>query len=36
VPRYRSAAPPLPGPPAIAVSEIETRIGIAIANLHAA
>ncbi|HYZ69850.1 MAG TPA: DUF222 domain-containing protein [Mycobacterium sp.] len=34
--RYRSTAPPLPGPPVIAVSEVETRIGIAIAQLHAA
>jgi hypothetical protein len=34
--RYRSTAPPLPGAPLIAVSEVETRIGIAIAGLHAA
>jgi hypothetical protein len=34
--RYRSTVPPLPGPPVIAVSEIETRIGIAITDLHAA
>jgi hypothetical protein len=34
--RYRSTAPPLPGPPVIAVSEVEARIGIAIADLHAA
>ena len=33
---YRSTAPPAPGPPVIAVSEIEARIGIAIADLHAA
>ena len=33
--RHHSAAPPPPGPPPIAVSEIETRIGIAIAQ-HAA
>jgi hypothetical protein len=33
---YRSTAPPLPGPPEIWVSELETRIGIAIAGLHAA
>ena len=33
---YRSTAPPPPGPPVIAVSEIEARIGIAIADLHAA
>jgi hypothetical protein len=34
--RYRSTAPPLPGPPVIAVSEVEARIGIAITDLHAA
>jgi hypothetical protein len=34
--RYRSTAPSLPGPPVIAVSEIEVRIGIAITDLHAA
>jgi hypothetical protein len=34
--RYRSTAPPVPGPPPIAVSEVETRIGIAITALHAA
>ena len=33
--RHHSTAPPPPGPPPIAVSEIETRIGIAIAQ-HAA
>jgi Domain of unknown function (DUF222) len=33
--RHHSAAPPPPGPPSIAVSEIEARIGIAIAQ-HAA
>ncbi len=33
---YRSTAPPLPGPPAIAVSEVEARIGIRLAGLHAA
>ncbi len=33
---YRSTAPPLPGPPAILVSEVEVRIGIAIAQSHAA
>ena len=33
---YRSTAPPLPGPPTIVVSEVEVRIGIAIAQLHAA
>ena len=34
--RYRSTAPPLPGAPLIAVSEVEVRIGIALADLHAA
>ena len=34
--RYRSTAPPLPGPSVIEVSEVETRIGIAIAEKHAA
>jgi hypothetical protein len=35
--RYRSTAPPAPGPPPqIWVSELETRISIAIADLHAA
>ena len=33
---YRSTAPPLPGPPTIAVSEVEMRIGIALTDLHAA
>jgi hypothetical protein len=33
--RYRSTAPPAPGRPVIEVSEVETRIGIAIAR-HAA
>ena len=33
---YRSTAPPLPGPPVIAVSEVEVRIGIALIDLHAA
>jgi hypothetical protein len=33
---YRSTAPPLPGPPLVAVSEVEVRIGVAIADLHAA
>jgi hypothetical protein len=33
---YRSTAPPLPGPPVIAISEVEVRIGIALADLHAA
>jgi hypothetical protein len=34
--RYRSTVPPLPGPPLIAVSEVEVRIGVALADLHAA
>jgi hypothetical protein len=34
--RYRSIAPPLPGAPLIAVSEVEIRIGVALADLHAA
>jgi hypothetical protein len=34
--RYRSTAPPLPGAPLIAVSEVEVRIGVALAYLHAA
>jgi hypothetical protein len=34
--RYRSTAPPLPGAPMITVSEVEVRIGIALADLHAA
>jgi hypothetical protein len=34
--RYRSTAPPLPGPPVIAVSEVEARIGVALTDLHAA
>jgi hypothetical protein len=34
--RYRSTAPPLPGAPVIAVSELEIRIGIELADLHAA
>ncbi|MGV0873827.1 DUF222 domain-containing protein [Mycolicibacterium sp. XJ879] len=33
---YHSAAPPPPGPPRIEVSELEMRIGIELANLHAA
>ena len=33
---YRSTAPPLPGPPPLAVSEVEIRIGIALTDLHAA
>jgi hypothetical protein len=34
--RYRSTAPPLPGPILVEVSEIETRIGVAIAARDAA
>jgi hypothetical protein len=34
--RYRSTAPPLPGAPMVAVSEVEVRIGVALAHLHAA
>jgi hypothetical protein len=34
--RYRPTAPPLPGAPLIAVSEVEVRIGVALADLHAA
>jgi Domain of unknown function (DUF222) len=34
--KYCSTAPPLPGTPLIAVSEVEVRIGIALADLHAA
>jgi hypothetical protein len=34
--RYRSTAPPAPGRPVIDISEIETRIGIAIARHDAA
>ncbi|PXX08482.1 HNH endonuclease [Mycolicibacterium moriokaense] len=34
--RYRSTAPPLPGAPLVAVSEVELRIGIALTDLHAA
>ena len=33
---YRSTAPPLPGAPLITVSEVEIRIGIELADLHAA
>jgi Domain of unknown function (DUF222) len=33
---YRSTAPPLPGPALVEISELETRIGVAIAGLHAA
>ncbi|BBZ14137.1 HNH endonuclease [Mycobacterium branderi] len=33
---YHSTAPPLPGPLRVTVSEIETRIGIALTSLHAA
>jgi hypothetical protein len=34
--RYRSTAPPLPGAPMITVSELELRIGVELADLHAA
>jgi hypothetical protein len=34
--RYRSTAPPLPGAPMITISEVEIRIGIELADLHAA
>jgi hypothetical protein len=34
--RYRSAAPPLPGAPMVMVSEVEIRIGVELADLHAA
>jgi hypothetical protein len=33
---YRSTAPPLPGAPMVTVSEVEVRIGVALADLHAA
>ena len=33
---YHSTAPPLPGPVEVLVSEVEARIGIAIAGMHAA
>lgn len=33
---YQSTAPPLPGAPLITVSELEVRIGIELADLHAA
>jgi Domain of unknown function (DUF222) len=34
--RYHSTAPPQPGPLRVTVSEVETRIGVALAELHAA
>jgi hypothetical protein len=34
--RHRSKAPPLPGAPPITVSEVELRIGVELAGLHAA
>ncbi len=34
--RYQSGAPPAPGPPEIFVSQVETRIRVAFAELHAA
>jgi hypothetical protein len=33
---HRSTAPPLPGAPLITVSEVEIKIGIALADPHAA
>ena len=33
---YRSTAPPLPGSGMVTVSEVEIRIGIELADLHAA
>lgn len=33
---YQSTAPPLPGAPLITVSELEVRIGVELADLHAA
>jgi len=33
---YQSTAPPLPGTPMITVSEVEIRIGVELADLHAA
>src|ERR1700749_4570039 len=33
--RYQSGAPPAPGPLEIFVSQVETRIGVALAKLHA-
>jgi hypothetical protein len=33
---YRSTAPPLPGQPMITVSQVELRIGVELADLHAA
>ncbi|MFY2860864.1 HNH endonuclease, partial [Mycobacterium sp. THU-M104] len=34
--RYHSTAPPPPGPPVLDISELETRIGITLAQRHAA
>ena len=34
--RYRSTAPPLPGAPMVMISEVEIRIGVELADLHAA
>jgi hypothetical protein len=34
--RHRSMAPGLPGAPPITVSEVELRIGVELAGLHAA
>ena len=33
---YRSTAPPLPGPALVEISALETRIGVAIAEMRAA
>jgi Domain of unknown function (DUF222) len=34
--RYQSTAPPIPGPPAIAVIEVDARVGVELPELHAA
>jgi HNH endonuclease len=34
--RYRSTAPPLPGTLNVIISEVEARIGVELAHLHAA
>lgn len=34
--RYRSTAPPLPGPPEIRVVEVKARVGVDLPDLHAA
>ena len=33
---YRSTVPPLPGAPMITISEVDIKIGIVLADLHAA